>query len=149
MPGRTSHSFRGLDLANQLPFKRSRLCYLTLIESLRYRGNKIRMKASVYIATSLDGLIARDDGALDWLDEANTTVSEGEDCGFQTFMDSVDTLIMGRKTYEKVLSLGQWPYGETPVVVLSRKSIFFSVQPAGYCHPFFGIATRPSCTTLE
>lgn len=83
------------------------------------------MKASVYIATSLDGFIARDEGALDWLDEANTTVSEGEDCGFQTFMDSVDTLIMGRKTYEKVLSLGQWPYGETPVVVLSRKSISF------------------------
>ena len=86
----------------------------------------MKTKASVYIATSLDGFIARKDGALDWLDEANSTVPEGEDCGFQAFMDSVDALIMGRKTYEKVLSLGEWPYGRTPVVVLSRNSISFS-----------------------
>lgn len=85
----------------------------------------MRVKASVYIATSLDGFIARKDGALDWLDEASTTVPEGEDCGFQAFMDSVDTLIMGRKTYEKVVSFGQWTYGQTPVVVLSRNSISF------------------------
>ncbi len=60
------------------------------------------------MATSFDGFIARNDGALDWLDEANNTVTEGEDCGFQAFMDSVDALIMGRKTYEQVLSRGQW-----------------------------------------
>jgi dihydrofolate reductase len=83
------------------------------------------IKVSVYIATSLDGFIARNDGALDWLDEANVTVPEGEDLGFHAFMDSVDTLIMGRKTYEKVLSLGEWGYGMTPVVVLSRNSISF------------------------
>lgn len=77
------------------------------------------MKASVYIATSLDGYIARNDGTLDWLDEANAAVPVGEDCGFQSFMDSVDTLIMGRKTFEQVLSFGQWPYAEKPVIVLS------------------------------
>ena len=44
-------------------------------------------KVSVYIATSLDGFIARKDGALDWLNEANTVVPEGEDCGFQEFID--------------------------------------------------------------
>ena len=82
-------------------------------------------KVSVYIATSLDGFIARKDDALDWLDEANSTVPEGEDCGFQAFMASIDTLIMGRKTYEKVLSFGQWAYGETPVIVLSRNLISF------------------------
>lgn len=85
----------------------------------------MRTKVSVYIATSLDGFIARSDGALDWLNEADTTVPEGEDCGFQAFMDSVDMLIMGRKTYEQVLSFGHWPYGKTPVVVLSRNSISF------------------------
>lgn len=82
-------------------------------------------KVSVYIATSLDGFIARKGGGLDWLDEANATVPEGEDCGFHAFMDSVDTLVMGRKTYEQVLSFGQWPYDKTPVVVLSRNPISF------------------------
>jgi len=81
------------------------------------------MKVSVFIATSLDGFIARRDGSIDWLNEANAVVPEGEDCGFMAFMDSVDTLIMGRKTYEQVLSFGQWPYGDTPVVVLSHNSI--------------------------
>jgi len=88
---------------------------------------------SVYIATSLDGFIARNDGTLDWLNEANGAVQDGEDCGFHAFMDSIDALIMGRKTYEQVLSFGEWPYGlmalwpygRTPVVVLSRNSISF------------------------
>jgi dihydrofolate reductase len=83
------------------------------------------IKVSVYIATSLDGFIAKNDGGLDWLDEANTTVPDNEDLGYHAFMDSVDVLIMGRKTYEKVLSFGDWPYGSTPVVVLSRNSISF------------------------
>nr|WP_205749230.1 dihydrofolate reductase family protein [Desulfopila sp. IMCC35008] len=83
------------------------------------------IKVSVYIATSLDGFIARSNGDLDWLDEANAMVPEGEDCGFDKFMSSVDTLLMGRKTYEKVLSFGVWPYGDTPVVVLSRNQISF------------------------
>jgi dihydrofolate reductase len=81
------------------------------------------MKASVYVGTSLDGFIARRDGSIDWLNEANALVPEGEDCGFKAFMDSVDTLIMGRKTYEQVLTFGQWPYGDTPVVVLSHNTV--------------------------
>ena len=81
------------------------------------------MKASVYIATSLDGFIARRDGSIDWLNEAQALVPEGEDCGFKAFMDSVDKLIMGRNTYEQVLSFGQWAYGDTPVVVLSHNPI--------------------------
>ena len=83
------------------------------------------IKVSIFIATSLDGFIARTDGAIDWLNEANSAVPDGEDCGFQSFMDSVDTLIMGRKTFQQVLSFGEWPYGSTPVVVLSRNSISF------------------------
>ena len=79
-------------------------------------------KTSVFIATSLDGFIARKDGDLDWLDQANTTVAEGEDCGYTAFMDTVDILIMGRNTYEKILTFGPWPY-EKPVIVLSRNPI--------------------------
>ena len=82
-------------------------------------------RASVFIATSLDGFIARNDGELDWLDEANATVPAGEDCGYNALMKSVDVLVMGRKSYEKVLTFGQWPYGETRVVVLSQNPISF------------------------
>ncbi|MCC9654515.1 dihydrofolate reductase family protein [Rhodopirellula halodulae] len=80
---------------------------------------------SVFIATSLDGFIARKDGDLDWLDQANATVPEGEDCGYAEFMKSVDVLVMGRNTYQKVRTFGAWPYGETPVVVLSQNTIEF------------------------
>ena len=87
--------------------------------------NTMCLKVSVYIATSLDGYIARENGDLDWLDAANATVQEGEDCGFLKFMESIDVLVMGRKTYEKVLSFGMWPYDDTPVIVLSRNKIEF------------------------
>jgi dihydrofolate reductase len=80
------------------------------------------MKISVYIAISLDGFIARPDGSLDWLDASRALVPDGEDCGFRAFMDSVDTLVMGRKTFEQVQSLGGWPYGRTPVVVMTRSA---------------------------
>lgn len=70
----------------------------------------------VFIASSLDGFIARPDGDLDWLMKQAT---EGEDHGYETFMASVDGLIMGRGSYEKVLTFGPWPY-DKPVVVLSR-----------------------------
>ncbi len=80
------------------------------------------MKISVYIATSLDGYIARENGDLDWLPGSDGQ-SDGEDYGYQQFMDSVDTLVMGRHTYEMVLSFGEWPYGEKRVIVLSSQEI--------------------------
>lgn len=85
----------------------------------------MKLKVSVFIATSLDGYIARKDGDLDWLDAANATVPKGEDCGYGALMQSVDVLVMGRNTFEKVRSFGSWPYGDTPVVVLSSKPILF------------------------
>lgn len=84
-----------------------------------------KLKVSIFIATSLDGFIARKNGELDWLDAANATVPEEEDCGYGEFMATVDGLVMERKTYEQVLAFGEWPYGETPVVVLSRTPIAF------------------------
>lgn len=79
------------------------------------------MNCSVFIATSLDGFIARVNGELDWLpQDADST---GEDYGYAEFMKSVDTLVMGRMTYEKVRTLGDWPYGAKPVVVLASRKI--------------------------
>jgi dihydrofolate reductase len=78
------------------------------------------MKCSVYIATSLDGFIARTDGSIDWLNKANTLVPAGEDFGYAQFMSGVDALVMGRTTFEQVLTFDEWPYQSTPVIVLSR-----------------------------
>jgi dihydrofolate reductase len=63
------------------------------------------IKASVYIATSLDGFIARVNGDLDWLTGGNDTQSDS-DYGYQAFMDTVDVVVMGRNTFEKVLTFG-------------------------------------------
>ncbi len=81
------------------------------------------LRACVFIATSLDGFIARPEGDLDWLDAAAAELSEDVDGGYAEFMADVDALVMGRKSFEKVLSFGQWPYGDTEVVVLSRGRI--------------------------
>ncbi|MCC5987370.1 MAG: dihydrofolate reductase [Pararhodobacter sp.] len=70
----------------------------------------------VFIAASLDGFIARADGAIDWLLPFN---AEGEDHGYDAFIAGVDGLVMGRATYETVLGFGDWPYAK-PVVVMSR-----------------------------
>ena len=83
------------------------------------------IKTTVYIAISLDGFIARKDGGLDWL----PTPAEGDDdLGFSAFFDSIDALVMGRNTYDMVASFGQWAYGDTPVFVLSHRSV---AAPAG------------------
>ncbi|MEW6204586.1 MAG: dihydrofolate reductase family protein [Pseudomonadota bacterium] len=80
-------------------------------------------QCAVFIATSLDGFIAREDGSIDWLNEANQVVPPDEDCGYGEFMADVDVLVMGRNTFEQVLTFEPWPYGSTPVVVMSRKGI--------------------------
>ena len=75
------------------------------------------MKNIVYIATSLDGLIADKDGGIDWLMEMPNP--QEDDYGYADFISQIDALVMGRKTFEKVLSFGgEWPY-EKPVFVLS------------------------------
>ena len=70
----------------------------------------------VFIATSLDGFIARCDGDLDWLMEYGSGV---EDHQYTTMIDSVDGLVMGTNTFQKILSLDKWPY-EKPVIVMSN-----------------------------
>lgn len=77
-------------------------------------------KFSIYIAASLDGFIAKEDGSVDWL---ATVEADGEDYGFKAFIESVDTVVMGRKTYETAITaLGtdHWPYGGKRLIVLSR-----------------------------
>ena len=67
----------------------------------------------LYIATSLDGYIARPSGAFDWL-------FSDQDYGYTEFFAGVDTVLMGRKTYEQALGFGEYPYKGTRGVVFSR-----------------------------
>jgi len=76
------------------------------------------MKASVFIGASLDGFIARTNGDLDFLDHGG-----GEPHGYDEFMATVDALVIGRKTFETVLTFDTWPYGAKPVVVLSTRPL--------------------------
>lgn len=89
----------------------------------------MKPKISVYIATSLDGFIARKNGDIDWLiddDEPPKPLDDPqikEDYGYREFINSVDVLVMGRKTFEKALTFGQWPYKDKNVVVLSTGTL--------------------------
>jgi dihydrofolate reductase len=78
----------------------------------------VSIKASVFIATSLDGFIARANGDLDWLTGAESASTE-QDYGYQEFMNTVDTIVLGRNTFELVLRFDTWPYSGKKVVVLS------------------------------
>lgn len=80
-----------------------------------------RPKISVFIATSIDGYIAKKNNDIAWLTNFNspTAESEDKDCGFSKFFSSVDALIMGRGTYDVVSKFDTWPYQGKRVIVLS------------------------------
>lgn len=80
----------------------------------------MRPRCSVFIAKSLDGFIARRDGALDWL---GSFQSSGEDYGYAEFSASVDALVIGRNTYDVVLGFGAWPYSGKRVIVLTHRPL--------------------------
>ena len=81
-----------------------------------------RPQVEVFIATSLDGFIARPDGSIDWLLQAQATAPAGEDFGYAEFIADIDALVMGRKTFDTVLGFDPWPYGDRPVWVMSRQT---------------------------
>lgn len=76
---------------------------------------------SVFVGTSLDGFMARPNGALDFLPPGG-----GEPHGYNEFIATVDAIVIGRKTFEIVLTLGPWPYGDKRVVVLSSQPLDLS-----------------------
>jgi len=88
----------------------------------------MRARVSSFIATSLDGYIARPDGSIDWLTAVQTLIPAGEDCGYLDFMSSIDCLVMGRHTFEQASAFDEWPYADLPVVVLSRVPV--AIPPA-------------------
>jgi dihydrofolate reductase len=91
------------------------------------------MIVSVFVGSSVDGFIARLNGKFDFLPEGG-----GEPHGYSEFMASVDALVIGRKTFEVVLALPEWPYGDKRVVVLSTRPVDFSSVRGGMVEQMAG-----------
>lgn len=91
----------------------------------------------LYIAASIDGYIARSDGAIDWL---SMVEKAGEDYGYNDFIKSIDTTLMGYQTYAHVLTFGKFPYPGLQNYVFSRQArpadgnpvAFISEDPAAF-----------------
>jgi dihydrofolate reductase len=91
------------------------------------------MTASVFVGTSVDGFIARRNGDLDFLPEGG-----GEPHGYNEFMASVDAVVMGRNTFEKVLTFDPWPYSDKRVVILSSRPLDLSAVVGGVVEQMAG-----------
>ncbi|HSC77561.1 MAG TPA: dihydrofolate reductase family protein [Candidatus Acidoferrales bacterium] len=78
------------------------------------------------VGVSLDGYIAAPDGSVDWLERA-TRKAKGEDFGMGEFFRSIDTVLMGRKTYEIALKMGMGKGGYSGM----RNYVFSRTLPPG------------------
>src|SRR6476620_9210661 len=94
------------------------------------------MKTIVYVGTSLDGFIARTDGDFDWLTQfANADAIHS----YEEFMNRIDAIVIGRGTFEKILSFSSWPSEKKAFVLstslkqlpytLSDKAVLLSMKP--------------------
>jgi dihydrofolate reductase len=75
-------------------------------------------KIILYIACSIDGMIARENGSVDWLDQFSNT---SEDYGYHEFYKKIKNVILGNKTYKQVLTFGEYPYKDKKSFIFSRK----------------------------
>lgn len=85
-------------------------------------------KCAVFVGVSLNGFIGRLNGDLDWL--MGEGGSDSSEYGYNEFIAGIDAIVMGRKTFEKVLSFDKWYYGSKRVVVLSSRAIDLSAARA-------------------
>jgi dihydrofolate reductase len=107
---------------------------LTQTESENYQTG---LKTIVYIGTSLDGFIARKDGDIEWLNQFanNEAVS-----AYNEFISRIDAIVIGRGTFEKILTFPSWPYNKKAFLLstsikkvpdeLKEKIAIISMKPA-------------------
>ena len=100
---------------------------------LKNANQEPTLKLSVFCGVSVDGFLARPNHALDFLD-----AGEQEPHGFEEFYDSVDVIVIGRKTFEVVLTFGKWFYDKKPVIVLSSHPLDFSSITGGVVEQMSG-----------
>jgi len=72
-------------------------------------------KIILYIASSLDGYVARENGDIDWLPQSSTS-------GYDEFYKTINVVIMGKTTYDQVLTFGEYPYKDRKSYVFTRKN---------------------------
>jgi dihydrofolate reductase len=91
------------------------------------------MTVSVFVGASVDGFIARPNGDLDWL-----PADGGEPHGYNEFIATVDAIVIGRNSFEKVLTMGAWPYADKRVVILSSGAVDLSAAVGGVVEQMAG-----------
>ena len=85
--------------------------------------NKNKPTITLHMVSSLDGFIAKHDNSVSWLDTTGDVYENGVSEGNpEEVLSAIDCYVLGSRTYEHALQLG-WPYGDTPVVVLTRRSL--------------------------
>ena len=77
----------------------------------------VKPECAVFVGVSLDGFLARPNGDLDWL--MGEGGGDSAEYGYNEFIADIDAIVMGRKTFEKILTFNKWYYGTKRVVVLS------------------------------
>lgn len=93
------------------------------------------ISCSVFVGTSVDGFIARRNGSLDWLPP-----NGGEEHGYTAFIATVDAIVMGRGTFDTVLTFDRWPF-QKPVIVLTSHERD-AIPPPQACVEFMSGAPR-------
>lgn len=78
---------------------------------------------TLYVAASLDGFIAAEDGGVAWLEADAQDAGGAMDASYEAFFSSVDALVMGSTTYEQILGFGDWPYDDKPTYVLTERDL--------------------------
>lgn len=79
-----------------------------------------RPRVRAFLALSLDGYIAGENGDLSWLEPYST--DSPESTGFSALMNAVDVLVLGRNSYDAVLAFGSWPYGGKKVIIMTHRT---------------------------
>jgi dihydrofolate reductase len=85
-------------------------------------------ECAIFVGVSLDGFIARPNGDLDWL--MGEGGGDSAEYGYNEFIAGIDAIVMGRKTFEKVLTLDKWYYGNKRLVVLSHRPLDLTIARA-------------------
>ena len=107
------------------------------------------IRCSVFIAASIDGFIARPNGDIEWLHLPEYETAKLNGVTYERFIATVDALVMGRKTLEKILSFPEWPYEGTPVIALSHQPLQIPEHLEGKVEVMAGDVTSLVATLAE